>query len=457
MPQVLVIDVVGLTQAGLGEHTPALSRLAARGFSRPMSGVLPAVTCSAQATMLTGLPPAGHGIVGNGWFFRELGEVWLWRQSSRLVHGEMVWDAMRERWPERTCAQMFWWFNMGTSCDWSATPRPVYWADGRKSPDFYARPPELKSELQGHLGEFPLFQFWGPGAGIASSRWISRAARHVFETRRPSLTLVYLPHLDYVMQRQGPHGPDVPAALRQVDAAAGELIAAAEAAGAEILVVSEYGIEEVTSGVHVNRALREAGLLETVHNAAGELLDPLVSRAFAVADHQIAHVYVRDESDVPVVRALLEGLDGVGAVLDGEGKARAGIDHANSGELVAIAAPGRWFTYYYWLDETRAPDFARMVEIHRKPGYDPVELFVDPRLALGGKPAIAWRLLRKALGMRMKMDVIPLDDRLVRGSHGRLLEDPAAGALLISSARVMESDRVEMASVKDRILATLAL
>jgi predicted AlkP superfamily pyrophosphatase or phosphodiesterase len=455
----LVILAVGLSPALVGAFTPHLQRLAARGALRPLDTVVPAVTCTVQSTLLTGLAPSGHGIVANGWYFRDLSEVWLWRQSNRLVAGEKVWEAAKARDPRFTCAQMFWWYNMYSSADWSATPRPMYPADGRKIPDHYAHPYALHDELDAKLGSFPLFKFWGPLTDASSTDWIARATLHVMQTRDPTLTLAYLPHLDYNLQRLGPDltHPRVQHDLRELDAACGMLIDHAAATGREVIVVSEYGITPVSDAVHINRALREAGLVAVRPEEHGrEILDPGASAAFAVADHQIAHVYVNDRSRLHAVRTLLERLDGVERVLDEAGKREMGLDHERSGELVAISKADRWFSYYYWLDDARAPDFARTVDIHRKPGYDPVELFFDPALPLP-KLSSAWRLARRKLGLRTLMDVISLKDTaLVKGSHGRLTDDPQHGPLVISSrGDLLPAGAVPAASFKQLVLGHL--
>jgi predicted AlkP superfamily pyrophosphatase or phosphodiesterase len=448
----LVLLVVGLTEELVGESTPSLAALAREGRSRPLRTILPAVTCSVQATLTTGSLPREHGAVANGWYFRDLSEVWLWRQSNRLVAGEKVWEAAGRRDPAFTCAKLFWWYNMYSAATVTVTPRPMYPANGRKIPDVYTQPAELRDELNARLGPFPLFQFWGPGAGLASSRWIADCARHVYDTRRPTLTLVYLPHLDYNLQRLGPGDPAIARDLRAVDALCGELIAHARRDGTRVVVLSEYGITPVAGAVHVNRALREAKLVQVRTELGRELLDPGASDAFAVADHQVAHVYVRRPELVPEVERLLAGLPGVEQVLDEDGKRAAGLDHPRAGELVLVAQADRWFTYYYWLDDARAPDFARTVDIHRKPGYDPVELFLDPALRLP-KASIGWRLAKKALGFRYLMDVIPLDASLVKGSHGRPTDDPAAGPLVISSEPDLLPDRpVEATEVKGLLL-----
>ncbi len=461
MKPVLLIDVVGLTDRQVGPRTPNLQALAERGARAPMSSVLPAVTCSAQATLSTGLSPAEHGVVGNGWFFRDVAEVAFWKQSNALVAGEELPETARRLDPSFTCAKLFWWFNLGADVEWSATPRPFYGSDGSKVFSISTWPRELQAELEGSLGPFPFFQFWGPKSGLASSRWIADAALRVLEQKRPTLTMVYLPHLDYDHQRFGPDAPRSLEALTEVDSVVGELVAAADRAGAETVVVSEYGIEEVSRPVHVNRRLREAGLLEVRPGPFGETLDPFVSQAFCVSDHQVAHVYAKDTQARGAAAEALASLDGVGEVLSDEGKRAHGLDHANAGDLVAIAEPGAWFTYYYWIDDDDAPDFARTVDIHRKPGYDPCELFVDPELAFPPL-RVARRLAQKALGMRYRMDVIPLDASLVRGSHGRLPVSPERGPLFLCSRPFAdcggEPDEgvVAMTSVKERVLALLA-
>jgi predicted AlkP superfamily pyrophosphatase or phosphodiesterase len=351
---------------------------------------------------------------------------------------------------------MFWWYNMYSSADWSATPRPMYPADGRKIPDHYAHPYALHGELDAKLGPFPLFRFWGPLTDISATEWIAQATLHVMQTRNPTLTLAYLPHLDYNLQRLGPDlaHPRVLQDLRELDAVCGTLIDHATASGRDVIVVSEYGITPVTDAVHINRALRKAGMIQVRPEEFGrEILDPGASAAFAVADHQIAHVYVNDRGRLGEVRALLEKLDGVERVLDDAGKREFGLEHPRSGELVAISKAERWFSYYYWLEDRVAPDFARTVDIHRKPGYDPVELFFDPALPLP-KLSSAWRLAKRKLGMRSLMDVISLKDTaLVRGSHGRLTDDPRHGPLVISSrADSLPAGAVQAAAFKQLVL-----
>lgn len=452
MPKPLVvINIVGLTPSLLGTHTPNLNELINDSFLATLDGVFPAVTCTAQASMLTGCMPARHGIVANGWYFRDLAEVWLWRQSNHLVEGENVWDTARNSVPDFSCAQLFWWYNMYSSADYSVTPRPIYPADGRKIPALYSAPAGLQQELQEQLGPFPMFNFWGPAADIRSSRWIAECARLVFDRYRPTLSLVYLPHLDYNLQRLGPDHPAIWSDVAAIDAVAGKLISSVRAAGAEVMVVSEYGIEAATGHVHINRILREHGYLSVRETLGWELLDFGASRAFAVADHQAAHIYIQDPADIPGVAAILRKTEGIEHVLLEDEKKEWGINHQRSGEIVVAAEPGFWFTYYYWLDDARAPDFARTVDIHRKPGYDPVELFVDPDLCCP-KVKIGFNLVKKNLGFRYLMDVIPLKPELVRGTHGRRSLAKTEGPLLIATRKNRATDQCQMTDVKSIIL-----
>lgn len=428
----LAIIVVGLTPRHLGVHTPRLAKLAREGAMLPLQTITPALTCSVQASFMTGLLPSEHGIVGNGWLFRDQMEVMLWRQSNRLVGGEKVWETGKKRDAAFTCANMFWWYNMASSHDIGATPRPIYKADGRKLPDCYTVPETLRRHLTERLGPFPLFQFWGPGTTIASSKWIADATKIVMTESDPTLTLVYLPHLDYDLQRFGPdEAPAVKRSLAEIDTVAGDLAETARVQGRSVIVLSEYGITGVDRPIHINRVLRDRGLLAVREEDGGELLDPATSRAFAVADHQIAHVYVADPNLLRKVRSLLESLPGVEHVCQDADLRALGLNHPRAGELVAMADARSWFTYYYWNDDKRAPDFARTVEIHRKPGYDPVELFLDPAIS-APRLAIGKRLMMRKLGFRTLMDVVPLDASLVRGSHGRITDRREDGPLVIT-------------------------
>jgi predicted AlkP superfamily pyrophosphatase or phosphodiesterase len=346
---------------------------------------------------------------------------------------------------------------MYSGADITVTPRPMYPADGRKLPDVWTSPPQLRSNLQKQLGQFPLFKFWGPATSIESTRWIADAAMLVDVWFNPTLTLIYLPHLDYALQKVGPDDPSIPRECAELDGVMRTLLDHYTSQGAHIIILSEYGIAPVSRPVHLNRLFRAQKLITIREEMGLELLDAGASAAFAVADHQIAHVYVNDPSKRDLVQQLLRSTPGVAEVLDRDGQRAAGIDHLRSGEFVVIAEADSWFTYYYWLDDAVAPDFARTVEIHRKPGYDPVELFIDPKLSMP-KLRIAAKLLKRKLGMRTLLDVIPLDAALVGGSHGR---EPATAdqspLLITSSPQLLASDRIRPTAVCSLILDHLSL
>ena len=481
MNRLAVINVVGLTEALIGEHTPRIAKFRGGGALAAIKPAFPGVTCTAQSNYLTGKTPSEHGIVGNGWFNRELAEVQFWKQSNHIVHGSKIWDALRE---QSAIANCFWWFNMYSSVDYAITPRPMYPADGRKFFDVYSWPYSIREEIKKVLGGFPFFSFWGPAAGIdspqgkadAASRWIAESAKWIENKYSPTLNLIYLPHLDYNLQRHGPYlkpergcpqpqhsqtgeraagedtrapqlNPAIHRDLREIDAIVGDLIDFFAKRGTQIVLLSEYGITNVDTPVHLNRIFREQGWLTVKDELGLEILDAGASKVFAVADHQVAHIYLNDRSLEKSVRELLTKTSGVGEILGAAEKAAAGIAHPRAGDLIAVAKENAWFTYYYWLDDARAPDFARTVDIHRKPGYDPVELFLDPKIPLV-ELKIAWRLLQKKLGLRMLMDVIRLDATLVKGSHGRRPADKKDWPVFITSqpeflnAKEMESTDV---------------
>ncbi len=457
MQKTVVLNVVGLAPELLGEHTPKIKAFADRGKVVTIEEVVPAVTCSAHATYLTGTLPAEHGIVGNGWYFRDECDVRFWHRSDRLIQRPRLWDVARAYDPSFTVANLHWRYATYSSADYQVIERPMYPADGRKLPDIYGWPHELRHELAQELGEFPLFNFWGPNSSIRGSRWIADAAKYVETRHNPTLTLVYLPHLDYGLQRFGPDLTRVAQDLRDVDAVTGDLIDFYEARGAQVTLVSEYGIDFVSKPVHLNRVLREHGLLSIREELGLEGLNFGMSEAFAVADHQLAHVYVNNPEKLNLVRALLEATPGVGEVLDREGQKKYGLDHPRAGDLVVLSEPDAWFTYYYWLDDAKAPDFARTVDIHRKPGYDPAELFMDPELK-NPKLKAAGVLAKKKLGFRYMMDVIGLDATLVKGSHGLRSRTPEKGPVFVTQqAQHLPQNRIRATDVFELVLQHLGV
>jgi len=433
MKKTVVIDVVGLSKSVIGEHTPFLKKYIAERSITTIEPVLPAVTTSVQSTYLTGKWPTETGIVGNGWFDRTDSEVKFWKQSNKLVNGDKIWDKAKKQDPNFTSANMFWWYNMYSTADFSVTPRPQYLADGRKMPDCYSQPAELRDVLQEKLGQFPLFQFWGPGANIKSTQWIADASMLNDDVNDPTFTVIYLPHLDYCLQKFGPDLSKIRTELGEIDKVLEQLITFYQKKNAEIIVLSEYGIAPVNNPIHLNRLLRNEGLIQIRVERGLELLDAGASKAFAVADHQIAHIYINDPSVTEKVKALLKFVSGIELILDREAQKNYHIDHERAGDLVVVAGENSWFTYYFWMDDALAPDYARCVDIHKKPGYDPVEMFMTSKVRAG------YKLLRKLAGFRYVMDVIPLDATLIKGSHGRTNIADEYKAVLITNEPQNES------------------
>jgi len=456
----ILINAVGLTRKLLA-LAPRLEQLAGSGWARSLHEVVPAVTCTAQASILTGKLPQEHGIVGNGWLYRDTGEVRFWQQSNALIQAEPIYVTVRRLANERgrpfRTAKLFWWFNQGAAVDISVTPKPHYGADGNKVFGITGTPEGLCERLERALGRFPFHTFWGPNAGLPCTEWIARCAAEIIKNERPELTLVYLPHLDYDPQRYGPSGCEMARLAGELDDACAPVLDAARAAGARVWVVSEYGHGDVSRPILLNRALREGGFLSVRGGPFGEMLDTLGSRAFAVCDHQVAHVYVDRADDQARLRVgtLIAGLPGVARVLTGAERREIGLDHARAGDVVVLSQCDSWFAYPYWLDDRVAPDFARTVDIHRKPGFDPCELFFDPSLFWPRGRAIL-RLVEKRLGFRTLFDVVPLDPKLVRGSHGLPASRPEERPVLVGDGPgPSEPESIAMTDVHDLLLRAL--
>jgi len=402
MNHAVVLNVVGLSPRHFErpELIPNLAPFARRGRMLPMRPSFPAVTCSVQATMLSGKPPSEHGIIANGYFDRDTFEVKFWEQPASLVQAPRLWDML----PNCKTAVLFWQNSMFANADIIITPRPLHLDRGLVQ-WCYSRPAGYYEEVAREIGDFKLQHYWGPAAGIGSSRWIARAAQFTWRKHKPNLLLVYLPHLDYSSQKFGPDSPQALQAVRDVDALVGELLQEFSR-GAAVIVCSEYSLTSVSGAVYPNRSLREAGLLRVREIAGKEYLDFELSDAFAMVDHQVAHIFCKPNA-AAAARAALPDVEFTH------------IDHPRSGELIAVAPLDKWFAYYWWTDRAKAPEFAFTVDIHRKPGYDPCELWFD------------WpRLLRTR-----RLPTTATTPEVVRGSHGRVDDDPSDWATLVVDER----------------------
>jgi len=424
MKRTAVINVVALSKGLIGENMPNIAEFSNKGESALINPTFPAVTCSAQSNYLTGSLPRQHGIVGNCWYDRDLNELMFWKQSNRLVRGRKIWEELREIYPSFKCAKLFWWFNMYSSADYSMTPRPIYTADGRKIFNIYTEPFSIKDEVEKAIGKFPFPTFWGPFAGVdskagradAASRWIANAAMWTEDKFQPHLNLIYLPHLDYNLQRYGINIDLIKNDLRAIDTIVGDLIRFFKQRSVQVILLSEYGINNSDKPIFLNRVFRQKGWIRIKDELGREYLDCGASKAFALSDHQIAHIYINDKSIISEVKNCIENQEGILRVLDDKLKSDYGIDHPRTGDLIVIPKSDYWFSYYYWFDDKKAPDFAPTVDIHRKPGYDPVELFLQQSPLINLK--ILFRILQSKLGFRTLLDVSSMDANLIKGSHG---------------------------------------
>ncbi len=396
---------------------PHLRRWAETGERRPLTPSFPAVTWPVQATMLTGKRPAEHGVVANGFYWRDKHEVEMWTAWNEVIQAPQIWDLLHAQDTSITSAVWFPMLSKGSKADYVCMPAPIHNPDGSESLWCYTKPTELYGTLRDALGHFPLQHFWGPMANIKSSQWIVESAIIAAEQFRPNFFYIYLPHLDYAAQKSGPDSAAAHAALGELDSVIGKLIQgfdrAYEGHQPLWLVASEYVITPVDHVMYPNRILREAGLL-SVKQDGGEQLDLVESRAWALVDHQLAHVYVQDRNEEVIGRVvdLFKDQPGVAEVLAGDARRKYALEHERSGDVILVSTPNSWQAYYWWNDDKDAPAYARTVDIHSKPGYDPVELHFDPATKS-----------------------IPLDATLIGGSHGAPPTTADQMAVFISSER----------------------
>jgi predicted AlkP superfamily pyrophosphatase or phosphodiesterase len=334
----------------------------------PADTVFPALTCPVQASFRTALPPAEHGMVFNGTWSRALRRPAFWEQSSALVEGPRIWESLRAA--GATAGLLFWQQSLGEDVDVLLSPAPIHKHHGGMIDDVYARPAGLYEELCRGVGRrFKLRTYWGPLASAGSSRWIAAATAELVRSgAAPDLLLTYLPHLDYALLRHGPSSGQARRAFHGLLGILAALVDAVQHEGYEVVIFGDYAFADARRPLYPNRLLAERGLLAT-RNVRGMLYpDFHTSRAFAVVDHEVAHVYCAEPERVA---DLFRGMDGV-AEVQAEGDL---VGNPNAGELVLVAEEGAWFAYPWWHARRERPDYATHVDIHNKPGFDPCELF----------------------------------------------------------------------------------
>jgi len=414
--RIIVIDIVGLESKHISEQTtPNIFKISQTGETRELQTVFPAVTCTVQSSLLSGSYPEVHGIISNGLYDRQHYSVSFWGQSSNLVQADRIWDVIKMHQNDSKTAVLFWQNTMYSNADFVLTPRPLHMED-KMIMWCYSKPPGSYEKLSDKIGKFDLTWYWGPLVSKRSSEWIEMATEYVLENEKPNFLFTYIPHLDYSFQRNGTSYKDLKDDLRFVDELVGKLVKKVSSLGmledTQFIIFSEYGFTDVNSDIPLNSIFRENDLVAVREIEGNEYLDLEHSNAFAMVDHQVAHIYVKENYSNQVTK-ILEGIKGIDMILDNNLKQQFRINHQRSGDLIAISNKDKWFSYYWWFDQLKAPSFSRRVDIHRKPGYDPVELFFDP-----------------------STKSIPLNGKLVKGSHGRLpIQGQSANPVFVSNIK----------------------
>ena len=405
MKPLVLASIPGLRQCDLAKM-PHAQKLFANGKQTRLSNSFPAVTWPSQSNMLTGTTAKEHGVVANGFFWREENKVEMWTAWNEVIQQPQLWDVLREQ--GITSAAWFPMLSKGCGADYVCMPAPIHKPDGSEDMWCYSKPQSFYGDLLEKLGHFPLKHFWGPLANIKSSQWIVQSATMAVKEFQPQFFYIYLPHLDYAAQKFGPDSPQAVEALTDLDNTVAEMIegfAEGYDDAPEWVFASEYVITPVNHVTYPNRSLRELGLIKFTDASDGEYLDTALSAAWALVDHQFSHVFVKDH-DLATIKKVVDHFsqqEGIQSVLTGS--ARGALDHERSGDVILLSTPNSWQAYYWWEDDSKAPSFAPTVDIHRKPGYDPVELHFD-----------------------MATMSVPLDADLIKGSHGYGWTGPADSA-----------------------------
>jgi len=392
MKKLIILNIVGLTKNNLDSVSlPNISKTFENGFLSSMVPSFPAVTCSVQASIASGYYPNEHGIISNGF------QVSFWEQPDSMVEKPRIWDVLKKANPKLKTAVLFWQNSLYINSNIVITPKPIH-LENKLIMWCYSKPVNYYEEIVRELGEFDLKWYWGPFTSIKASQWICNAAKYTIEKHMPDLLLMYLPHLDYTAQKFGPTSNEYKKSLIELDEIIGNLILFLNSKKIdkeyELMIVSEYGFNEVNESISPNVILRNEGFLSTRKIDDKEYVDFEYSKAFAMVDHQVAHIFVKPGNE-DTIKSIFKRKNGIAEILDKDSKYSMKINHSNSGELILCAEKNSWFNYYWWNEEKFAPDFTFNVDIHRKPGYDPLELFFDH-----------------------KKKSISHDTSLIKGSHG---------------------------------------
>lgn len=413
---VIVIDIVGLEEKHLNSRLlPTISALAEKGESSKMKPVFPAVTSTVQTSFLSGEYPNRHGIISNGFMDRETYNVSFWEQYNSLVKVPRIWDIIKNKNVDFKTAVLFWQNTLYSNSDIIITPKPIHLENEMKM-WCYSKPVGYYEKIVEQIGEFDLSSYWGPLASTLSSEWITKAAQYTIEKNKPNFMFTYIPHIDYSAQRFGKESNQVSDDLVLADSIVEKIIDTTKKSkiyeNTQFIIFSEYSFNDVNGAIPINIILRNNGLLNVRKIGEKEYVDFEFSKAFAVVDHQIANIYLKSPQDKERIVNILKNISDIDIIITEVEKKSFNIDHERAGDIIVVANRDKWFSYYWWYEPLKAPSFARKVDIHRKPGYDPVELFFDPTTKS-----------------------IPLNGKLVKGSHGRLPLQDESGPVYVSNMK----------------------
>jgi len=401
MKKLIVLDIMGLSKKHYDQIKPKnISKILEHGSVSSFQPSFPAVTCSVQASIFSGTYPSEHGIISNGYYDQILKHVSFWEQSSNLVNSPRIWDILKQNMPDFKSALLFLQNSLYANSDVVITPKPIH-LDDKMIMWCYSKPKNFYEKISESLGNFDLKSYWGPFSSIKSSNWIINSAKKTIETHKPDLLITYLPHLDYASQKFGPESNEFRESVIELDNLLGDFLLFLDQDFKneyEIMILSEYTFNSVNKSISPNLILRQHGLLATRRIEGKDYIDYELSKAFAMVDHQIAHIYIHPGYEDEVYQILKT--ENLGTILDSKLQKELKINHTKSGNLILCADTNSWFNYYWWDDVKYAPDFTFGVDIHRKPGFDPLELFLN-----------------------FKTKQISHDTSLIKGSHGLISND----------------------------------
>lgn len=429
MKKLIVLDIVGLSKKQFEKIKPKnISSILQNGSYSSFEPSFPAVTCSVQASIFSGTYPSEHGIIANGYYDEVFKKISFWEQPADLVKSSRIWDILKKKYPNFTTSLLFLQNSLYANSDVIISPKPIH-LDQKMIMWCYSKPENFYEKIAESIGKFDLKSYWGPFSSLQSSDWIIKSAKATIQDHSPDLVLIYLPHLDYASQKFGPDSTEFKKSVNELDGIIGDFFQFLNQEFPntyEIMILSEYNFNSVNNSISPNLLLRQNGLLSTRRIEDKDYIDYEFSKAFAMVDHQIAHIYIKPGYEDEVSKIFKN--NNIGTILNKNSQKTLNINHPKSGSLILCSNDDSWFNYYWWDDKKYAPDFTFNVDIHRKPGYDPLELFVD-----------------------LKSKTISHDTSLIKGSHGLISNDSMNLPLIGTSFEAKMNEKIPVIEIKNKI------